>query len=92
MDIKAEEISKIIREQIGSYAVDVDVAEVGSVISIGDSSDFSRTAESRSVEAESIDRNPDGLGLARGIRSAIVIQGCMFLAGYGIWHLCHLAH
>ena len=36
MDIKAEEISKIIREQIGSYAVDVDVAEVGTVISLGD--------------------------------------------------------
>jgi len=36
MDIKAEEISKIIREQIGSYALDVDVAEVGSIISIGD--------------------------------------------------------
>src|ERR1700704_5686411 len=36
MDIKAEEISKIIRDQISSYAVDVDVAEVGSVISIGD--------------------------------------------------------
>src|SRR5512143_3193486 len=36
MDIKAEEISKIIRDQIGSYAVDVDVAEVGTVISIGD--------------------------------------------------------
>jgi F-type H+-transporting ATPase subunit alpha len=36
MDIKAEEISKIIREQIGSYAVDVDVAEVGSIISLGD--------------------------------------------------------
>src|SRR5713226_6851396 len=36
MDIKAEEISKIIREQIGSYAVDVDVAEVGSIISICD--------------------------------------------------------
>src|ERR1700752_3073786 len=36
MDIKAEEISKIIREQIGSYAVDVDVSEVGSIISIGD--------------------------------------------------------
>ena len=36
MDIKADEISKIIREQIGSYAVDVDVAEVGSVISLGD--------------------------------------------------------
>jgi F-type H+-transporting ATPase subunit alpha len=36
MDIKAEEISKIIREQIGSFAVDVNVAEVGSIISIGD--------------------------------------------------------
>ncbi len=36
MDIRAEEISKIIRDQIGSYAVDVDVAEVGTVISLGD--------------------------------------------------------
>jgi F-type H+-transporting ATPase subunit alpha len=36
MDIRAEEISKIIRDQIGGYAVQVDVAEIGSVISIGD--------------------------------------------------------
>src|SRR4026208_1683095 len=36
MQIKAEEISKIIRDQIGNYAVDVDVAEVGTVVSIGD--------------------------------------------------------
>src|ERR1041384_2087759 len=36
MDIKADEISKIIRDQIRSFAVDVDVAEVGSIISIGD--------------------------------------------------------
>ncbi|MEQ1572962.1 MAG: F0F1 ATP synthase subunit alpha [Vicinamibacterales bacterium] len=36
MDIRAEEISKIIRDQIGSHAVDVNVAEVGTVISIGD--------------------------------------------------------
>jgi F-type H+/Na+-transporting ATPase subunit alpha len=36
MNIKADEISKIIREQIGSFAVDVDVAEVGSIVSIGD--------------------------------------------------------
>jgi F-type H+-transporting ATPase subunit alpha len=36
MDIRAEEISKLIRDQIGSYAVQVDVAEVGTVISIGD--------------------------------------------------------
>ena len=36
MNIKAEEISTIIRDQIGSYALDVDVAEVGTVVSIGD--------------------------------------------------------
>jgi F-type H+-transporting ATPase subunit alpha len=36
MDIRAEEISKIIREQIGSHSVHVDVAEVGTVVSIGD--------------------------------------------------------
>src|SRR5262245_40933287 len=36
MDIKAEEISKIIRDQIGSYAVEVDVAEIGTIVSIGD--------------------------------------------------------
>jgi F-type H+-transporting ATPase subunit alpha len=36
MDIRADEISRIIREQIGSHAVEVDVAEVGNVISIGD--------------------------------------------------------
>jgi F-type H+/Na+-transporting ATPase subunit alpha len=36
MDIRAEQISKIIRDQIGSYAVDVDVAEVGTVVTIGD--------------------------------------------------------
>ncbi|MGH9410098.1 MAG: F0F1 ATP synthase subunit alpha [Vicinamibacterales bacterium] len=36
MDIRAEEISQIIRDQIGSYAVNVDVAEVGTVVSVGD--------------------------------------------------------
>ncbi len=36
MHINAEEISKIIRDQIGNYAVDVDVAEVGTVVSVGD--------------------------------------------------------
>jgi F-type H+-transporting ATPase subunit alpha len=36
MQIKAEEISKIIRDHIGNYSVDVDVAEVGTVVSCGD--------------------------------------------------------
>ncbi len=36
MDIKAEEISKIIREQIDEYRPGLEVSEVGSVISVGD--------------------------------------------------------
>jgi F-type H+-transporting ATPase subunit alpha len=36
MNIRAEDISRILREQVGGYTVDVDVAEVGTVISIGD--------------------------------------------------------
>jgi F-type H+/Na+-transporting ATPase subunit alpha len=36
MNIRAEDISRILREQVGGYMVDVDVAEVGTVISIGD--------------------------------------------------------
>ena len=36
MHIKAEEISKIIRDHIGNYAVQVDVAEVGTVVAVGD--------------------------------------------------------
>jgi F-type H+-transporting ATPase subunit alpha len=36
MDIRAEDISRILRDQVGSYTVDIDVAEVGTVVSIGD--------------------------------------------------------
>src|SRR6187549_1037890 len=36
MQIKAEEISKILRDHIGNYSTDVDVAEVGTVVSLGD--------------------------------------------------------
>lgn len=36
MEIKAEEISKIIREQIEEYSPGLDVSEVGSIISVGD--------------------------------------------------------
>ncbi len=36
MDIRAEEISKIIREQIAGYEADVDTAEVGTVVAVGD--------------------------------------------------------
>jgi F-type H+-transporting ATPase subunit alpha len=36
MQIKADEISKIIRDHIGRFSVDIDVAEVGTVVSVGD--------------------------------------------------------
>ena len=36
MEIKADEISKIIREQIEGYRAGVEVSEVGTVISVGD--------------------------------------------------------
>src|SRR4026209_681451 len=36
MDIRADEISKLIRDQSGSFTATVDVAEVGTVIAIGD--------------------------------------------------------
>jgi F-type H+-transporting ATPase subunit alpha len=36
MSIRSDEISKIIKDQIGSFAVDVDIAEVGTVTSLGD--------------------------------------------------------
>ncbi len=36
MTIKAEDISRIIREQIGGFASDVDVAEMGTVVAVGD--------------------------------------------------------
>src|SRR5437667_3988053 len=36
MDIRADEISRIIREQLGGCSAGVDVAEVGTVLSVGD--------------------------------------------------------
>src|SRR3989442_9904389 len=36
MDIRADEISRIIREQLGDFSAGVDVSEVGTVLSVGD--------------------------------------------------------
>jgi F-type H+-transporting ATPase subunit alpha len=36
MDIRAEEITKIIREQLGGFTAGVDVSEVGTILSLGD--------------------------------------------------------
>src|SRR5512136_3034644 len=36
MEIRAEEITRILREQLGGFTAQIDVAEVGSVLSVGD--------------------------------------------------------
>ena len=36
MEIRAEEITKILKEQLGGFSAGVDVSEVGSVLSVGD--------------------------------------------------------
>jgi len=36
MDIRAEEISRIIRSQIESFDAQVDISEIGTIISVGD--------------------------------------------------------
>ena len=36
MEIRADEITRIIKEQLGGFSADVDVAEVGTVLSVGD--------------------------------------------------------
>src|SRR3990172_9210607 len=36
MEIRADEITRILREQLGGFSADIDVAEVGSVLSVGD--------------------------------------------------------
>jgi F-type H+-transporting ATPase subunit alpha len=36
MEIRADEITRILREQLGGFTADIDVAEVGAVLSVGD--------------------------------------------------------
>ena len=58
----------------------------GSVVSICDSPAFSAAGEHERAES-----NPDGLGCARGLRSAFLLEAGMFMLAYGVWHLWHLA-
>jgi hypothetical protein len=54
------------------------------VVSICDSPAFARTSEDERGE------NRDGLGFARGLRSAFLLEASMVVLAYGIWHLWHL--
>src|SRR5574339_513553 len=79
MDIKAEEISKIIRDQIGRYAVDVDVAGVGSIISLGDG--IARIHGVENAMAGEMLEFPHGvMGIALNLEEDSV--GCVLLGEY----------
>jgi F-type H+-transporting ATPase subunit alpha len=79
MDLKADEISKIIREQIGSFAVDVDVAEVGTVTALGDGIARLHGCE-RAMAGEMLEV-PHGLfGIALNLEEDSV--GCVLLGEY----------
>ena len=78
MDIRAEEISKIIRDQIGSHAVQVDVAEVGSVISLGDGIARVHGVE-RAMAGEMLEFEHGVYGIALNLLGVLLITGAMFL-------------
>jgi len=57
----------------------------GNLVSICDSPAFARV-----IPAESDEPVRDGLGCARAIRAAFVLEGGMGLAMYAIWHFRHM--
>jgi F-type H+-transporting ATPase subunit alpha len=79
MNIKAEEISKIIRDQIGSFSVDVDVAEVGTIISVGDGIARVHGVE-RTMSGEMLEFPHGVFGIALNLEEESV--GCVLLGEY----------
>jgi F-type H+-transporting ATPase subunit alpha len=79
MDLKADEISKIIREQIGSFTVDVDVAEVGTVTSVGDGIARLHGCE-RAMAGEMLEFPHGVFGIALNLEEDSV--GCVLLGEY----------
>ena len=79
MEIKADEISRIIREQIEEYQAGIDVSETGSVISVGDG--IARVYGLEKVMAGELLEFPHGvMGLALNLEEAQV--GVVLLGEY----------
>jgi hypothetical protein len=57
----------------------------GNVVSICDSPAFLNTFDDERVEG-----NRDGLGFARGLRVAFLLEAGAIVLVYGLWHLWHL--
>jgi F-type H+/Na+-transporting ATPase subunit alpha len=76
VDLKAEEITEIIRQQISGIARDVDIAEVGTVMSVGDG--IARVYGLEKVMAGELLEFPDNLfGLALNLEEDNV--GCVLM-------------
>src|SRR5215472_2298944 len=79
MEIKADEITKIIREQIEEYQAGVEISEVGSVISVGDG--IARVYGLEKVMAGELLEFPHGvMGLALNLEETQV--GVVLLGDY----------
>src|SRR5687767_1421367 len=79
MEIKADEISKIIREQIDGYRAGIDVSEVGTVISVGDGIARVHGLE-RAMAGELLAFPHDVMGLALNLEESQV--GVVLLGEY----------
>mgnify|MGYP002685047310 CR=1 FL=1 len=74
MQIRAEEISKIIKEQIKGYEKEVDVAETGTILSVGDG--IARVYGLRNVMSSELIEFPHGImGMALNLEEDNV--GCV---------------
>jgi F-type H+/Na+-transporting ATPase subunit alpha len=79
MEIKADEITKIIREQIEEYQAGVEISEIGSVISVGDG--IARVYGLEKVMAGELLQFPHGvMGLALNLEETQV--GVVLLGDY----------
>ncbi|HET9131607.1 MAG TPA: F0F1 ATP synthase subunit alpha, partial [Terriglobia bacterium] len=79
MEIKPDEISKIIREQIEGYRAGIDVSEVGTVVSVGDG--IARVYGLEKVMAGELLEFPHGvMGLALNLEESQV--GVVLLGQY----------
>jgi F-type H+-transporting ATPase subunit alpha len=66
MQIKADDISRILREQIGSFSADVDVAEVGTVMTVGDGIALVQGVE-RAMAGEMLEFPHEVFGIAQNL-------------------------
>jgi len=79
MQIKADDISRILREQIGSFSADIDVAEVGTVMTVGDGIALVQGVD-RAMAGEMLEFPHEVFGIAQNLNEDSV--GAVLLGEY----------